>query len=88
MNYGVRGGQSPPFVAPTVQRGGHRGGGSPPCLGGLRGASSPLLRGPGQRPGKIFCGPYIRLGEPTYRFQSMVLDVMVFGPWYWMLRHV
>ena len=21
-------------------------------------------------------------------FQSMVLDVMVFGPWYWMLRHV
>ena len=23
-------------------------------------------------------GPYIRMGEPTYGFQSMVLDVMVF----------
>ena len=21
-------------------------------------------------------------------FQSMVLDVMVFGPWYWILQHV
>ena len=21
-------------------------------------------------------------------FQCMVLDAMVFGPWYWMLRHV
>jgi len=21
-------------------------------------------------------------------FRSMVLDAMVFGPWYWMLRHV
>jgi len=31
-------------------------------------------------------------GGPTYGFVHgflhMVLDVMVFGPWYWMLRHV
>jgi len=37
---------------------------------------------------KIFFGPYIRLGEPTYGFWLMVLDVMVFGPWYFMLQHV
>jgi len=36
------------------------------------------LRVPGQHPGKIFFGPYIRLGEPTYGFRSMVLDAMVF----------
>ena len=29
-------------------------------------------------PREIFFGPYIRLGEPTYGFQSMVLDAMVF----------
>ena len=39
---------------------------------------SPPLRGSGQRPEKFFFGPYIRLGEPTYGFQSMVLDAMVF----------
>ena len=67
-----------------MQRGGHRGGSSPPCLGGLRGVGNPPLRGPGQRPGKKKFGPYIRLGEPTYGFRvhgfgrdgfrSMVLD--------------
>jgi len=44
----------------------------------LRGAGSPPLRGPGQRPGIFFFGPYIRLGKPTYGFRSMVLDAMVF----------
>ena len=44
----------------------------------MRGAGSPPLRGSGQRPEKIFFGPYIRLGEPTYGFRSMVLDAMVF----------
>jgi len=53
---------------PTAQRGGHRGCSSPPCPGGLSGAGSPPLRGPGQCPGKFFFGPYIRLGEPTYGF--------------------
>ena len=37
-------------------------------------------------------GPYIRLGGPNYGFvhdfPHMVLDVMVFDPRYWMLRHV
>ena len=46
--------------------------------GGLRGAGSPPLWGSGQRPEKFFFGPYIRLGEPTYGFRSMVLDLMVF----------
>ena len=46
--------------------------------GGLRGAGSPPLRGLGQRLGKFFFGPYIRLGKPTYGFRSMVLDAMVF----------
>jgi len=68
--------------------GGSRGGGSPPYSGGLMGVGSPPLWGPGQRPGKNFFGPYIRLGEPTYGFRFMVLDAMVFGPWYWMLWHV
>ena len=56
--------------------------------GGLRGVGSLPLWGPGQCPGKFFFGPYIRLGRPTYGFRSMVLDAMVFSPWYWILRHV
>ena len=36
---------------------------------------------------KLFCGPYVRLGEPTYGFvhdfRTCFLDAMVFGPWYW-----
>ena len=32
-------------------------------------------------------GPYIRLGRPTYGFvrdfSHMVLEMMVFGPWFW-----
>jgi len=39
---------------------------------------SPPLRGPGQCPRKKKIGPYIRLGELTYGFRSMVLDAMVF----------
>jgi len=56
-------------------------------VGGLRGAGSSPLRGPGQRPEKFFFGPSIRLGRPTYGFvhgfSHMVLDAMVFGPWFW-----
>jgi len=88
VNLGVRGGAKPPLRCADCVAGGSRGGGSPPCPRGLRGAGSPPLRGPGQRPGKKNFGPYIRLGEPTYGFRFMVLDAMVFGPWYWMLRHV
>ena len=43
-------------------------------LGGLRGVGSPPLWGPGQRLRIFFFGPYIRLGEPTYGFRSMVLE--------------
>jgi len=39
---------------------------------------SPPLWGLEQRLEKKKIGPYIRLGEPTYGFQSMVLDAMVF----------
>ena len=89
------GGVEPPLCCTDCAAGG---GDSPPCSGGLRGAGRPPLWGLGQRPEKFFFGPYIRLGKPTYGFHSMVLDAMVFspwfwtrwffGPWYWMLRHV
>ena len=86
------GGGRPPLLCRLRSGGGHGGGGTPPCWGGLRGAGSPPLRGPGQRPGKIFFGPYIRLGEPTYGFvhdfRTWYWMQWFFGPCYWMLRHV
>ena len=76
------------------------GGRAPPLLhrlrtvgvtGGLRGAGSPPLWGPGQHPGEFFLGPYIRWADlhmVCAWFLHMVVGMMVFGPWYWMLRHV
>ena len=62
-----------------AQRGSHRGW-KPPLSRGFEGG--------GAAPREILFGPYIRLGEPTYGFWSMVLDVMAFGQWYWMFQHV
>jgi len=58
------------------------------AMGGLEGGEQPPFMGSKVVPQEIFFGPYIGLGRPTYGFRSMVLDTMVFGPWYWMLRHV
>ena len=62
---------------------------------------TPLYGVWGSAPENFVFGPYIRMDIPTYGFvhdfthgfgcdgfRSMVLDVIVFGPWYWMLRHV
>ena len=81
------GGLAPPFVVPIVQQGGHRGAEAPPYPRGLRGVGSPPLQGLGQRPEKNFFGPYIRWANLPMVL-CMILGAMVFGPWYWMLRHV
>ena len=64
--------------------GGHRGGGSPRCPRGLRGAGSPPLRGSGQCPEKFFLDPILGWANlPMFfsvhgfgrdGFPSMVLD--------------
>jgi len=47
---------------------------------------TPVYRVRGSASENFVFGPYIRLGEPTYGFvhdfSHMVLDVMVFSPWY------
>ena len=93
VNWRLEVGQSPPFVASITWQGGHR---------GFKGASNPPLWSWGKCPGK-FCFLDPRLGWvnlPTVfymflaqgfghsGFRSMVLDAMVFSPWYLMLRHV
>jgi len=82
-----------------VQRGGHKGVGSPPS-GGSQGGREPPLSGGFEwhryppstgfkdMPWEKIFGPYIRLVEPTYGFvhdfRTWFLDVMVFDPWFWM----
>ena len=59
---------------------------------GLRAPVTPLYGVQGSAPENFGFGPYVRLGGPTYGFvhdfRTCFLDAMVFGPWYWMLRHV
>ena len=55
---------------------------------GFEGYPKPHFMGSGAAPRKNFgFGPYFRLGGPTYGFvhdfRTCFLDVMVFGPWYW-----
>ena len=104
VNQGFRGrGRAPPFIASIAQRGGHRGGlreaGRPP----LRGPGQRPRRnifGPYMRLGRPTYGFvhgfrtwfltrwFLVHGFGCDGFWSMVLDTMVFGPWYWMLQHV
>ena len=100
MNWGVRGGEEPPIHCRDF------------ATGSLRAVVSPPLQSPRQSPENFFfldpilgwadlpmvlCVIFTH-GFGCDGFWSMVLDVMVFGPWfldamvfgpwYWMLRHV
>ena len=78
----------PPLCYADYGTEGSQGGGRSPYLGGLSGVGSPPLQGLEQHH-KIYLFLDPILGWVNlYMVLCMVLDAMVFGPWYWMLWHV